>query len=204
MRHTTATLLKNLGVPARDAQPILGHSRLAVTQEIYTHEDRQAQHDALSKISAALRNEGQAAPVNPGQRVSIEGVNCHLLILTSGVLPGGAKGLEPLTPCLQTTGTTSTGVHPRRSPSRSVYPRPSRSVPVAVLPCCTQRLSHGPPKNLRDSADVPAAYTRPAKRARGSRACRVAAGPVRTTYLIFLFWLPPGLEVLPVLAAVRP
>ena len=57
LRHTTATLLKNLGVPARDAQLILGHSRLAVTQEIYTHEDRQAQHDALTKISAALRND---------------------------------------------------------------------------------------------------------------------------------------------------
>jgi hypothetical protein len=40
VRHTTATLLKNLGVPARDAQLILGHSRLAVTLEIYTHGDR--------------------------------------------------------------------------------------------------------------------------------------------------------------------
>jgi integrase len=54
LRHTTATLLKNLGVPARDAQIILGHSRLAVTLEIYTHEDRQAQRDALRKISDAL------------------------------------------------------------------------------------------------------------------------------------------------------
>jgi integrase len=56
LRHTTATLLKNLGVPARDAQIILGHSRLAVTLEIYTHEDRQAQRDALKKISEALRD----------------------------------------------------------------------------------------------------------------------------------------------------
>jgi integrase len=56
LRHTTATLLKNLGVPARDAQLILGHSRLAITQEIYTHEDRQAQHDALAKISRTLRD----------------------------------------------------------------------------------------------------------------------------------------------------
>jgi hypothetical protein len=48
------TLLKNLGVPARDAQLILGHSRLAVTLEIYTHEDRQAQRDALGRISDAL------------------------------------------------------------------------------------------------------------------------------------------------------
>jgi integrase len=54
LRHTTATLLKNLGVPARDAQIILGHSRLAVTLEIYTHEDRQAQREALGRISEAL------------------------------------------------------------------------------------------------------------------------------------------------------
>ena len=60
LRHTTATLLKNLGVPARDAQLILGHSRLAVTLEIYTHEDRQAQRDALGLISDALR--GESAP----------------------------------------------------------------------------------------------------------------------------------------------
>lgn len=60
LRHTTATLLKNLGVPARDAQLILGHSRLAVTLEIYTHEDRQAQRDALVKISDALRGRGAA------------------------------------------------------------------------------------------------------------------------------------------------
>ena len=62
LRHTTATLLRNLGVPARDAQLILGHSRLAVTQEIYTHEDHQAQHDALTKISHALRDDGLTAP----------------------------------------------------------------------------------------------------------------------------------------------
>jgi len=31
LRHTTATLLKDLGVPARDSMEILGHSRIAVT-----------------------------------------------------------------------------------------------------------------------------------------------------------------------------
>jgi integrase len=59
LRHTAATLLKNLGVPARDAQIILGHSRLAVTLEIYTHEDRQAHREALGKISDVLRLDGQ-------------------------------------------------------------------------------------------------------------------------------------------------
>jgi integrase len=47
-------LLKNLGVPARDAQIILGHSRLAITLEIYTHEDKQAHREALGRISDAL------------------------------------------------------------------------------------------------------------------------------------------------------
>ena len=56
LRHTTATLLKNLGVPARDVQIILGHSRLALTLEIYTHEDRQAQRDALKRLSDALHD----------------------------------------------------------------------------------------------------------------------------------------------------
>ena len=50
VRHTVASLLKALGVPARDAQIILGHSRLAVTLEIYTHTDEEAQLDALTRL----------------------------------------------------------------------------------------------------------------------------------------------------------
>ena len=54
LRRTAATMLKSFRVPARDAQIILGHSRLAITLEIYTHEDRQAQREALAKISDVL------------------------------------------------------------------------------------------------------------------------------------------------------
>jgi integrase len=50
IRHTVASLLKALGVPARDAQVILGHSRMAVTLEIYTHTDDEAQLDALTRL----------------------------------------------------------------------------------------------------------------------------------------------------------
>jgi integrase len=53
-------LLKDLGVPARDAQLILGHSRLAITQEIYTHENWQAQRDSLTKLGDSLRKNGKA------------------------------------------------------------------------------------------------------------------------------------------------
>jgi integrase len=50
VRHAVASLLKALGVPARDAQIILGHSRLAVTLEIYTHTDDEAKVDALTRL----------------------------------------------------------------------------------------------------------------------------------------------------------
>ena len=49
VQHTVASLLKALGVPARDAQVILGHSRLDVTLEVYTHTDDEAQLDALTR-----------------------------------------------------------------------------------------------------------------------------------------------------------
>ena len=63
LRHTTAIQLKNLGVPARDAQIILGHSRLAVILEIY-HEDRQAQREALGRISEALGHASELPAAN--------------------------------------------------------------------------------------------------------------------------------------------
>ena len=48
-------------------------------------------------------------------------------------------GLEPPAPCLQTEGTTSTGIHPRSSQSWNVYPGPFGSGSVAVLSCCTHQ-----------------------------------------------------------------
>jgi integrase len=50
VRHTTATLLKNLGVPARDAQLILGHSHVSTTQQIYQHDDMSTRLEALGKV----------------------------------------------------------------------------------------------------------------------------------------------------------
>jgi integrase len=54
LRHTTASLLKDLGVPARDAQMILGHAHISTTQQIYTHVDEVARRDALSKLNRLL------------------------------------------------------------------------------------------------------------------------------------------------------
>ena len=60
MRHAVASLLKVLGVPARDAQIILGHSRLAVTLEIYTHTADQAQLDALTRLHDLFNQDDEA------------------------------------------------------------------------------------------------------------------------------------------------
>jgi integrase len=59
LRHTTATLLKNLGVAPRDAMEILGHSWISVTLEIYTDGDEDTRRRALQRLSEQL---GRAEP----------------------------------------------------------------------------------------------------------------------------------------------
>ncbi|HJP68132.1 MAG TPA: site-specific integrase [Sphingomicrobium sp.] len=54
LRHTTATLLKNLRVPDRDIQAILGHSQISVTQQLYEHGDVGVQRDALVQAASVL------------------------------------------------------------------------------------------------------------------------------------------------------
>ena len=54
LRHTTATLLKALGIPPKDAQVILGHARITTTNQIYTHVDEPATREALSKLNKLL------------------------------------------------------------------------------------------------------------------------------------------------------
>lgn len=57
IRHTTATLLKNLGVPARDAQLILGHASPWTTQQLYQHDDMDTRRSALAGIEGLLQQE---------------------------------------------------------------------------------------------------------------------------------------------------
>ena len=54
IRHTTASLLKDLKVPARDAQIILGHAHISTTQQIYTHVDATARRKALTRLNKLL------------------------------------------------------------------------------------------------------------------------------------------------------
>ena len=54
LRHTAATFLKNLGLPARDTQLILGHAHISTTQQLYQHADVAGQTTALSKLQSAI------------------------------------------------------------------------------------------------------------------------------------------------------
>jgi integrase len=51
VRHTTATLLKNLRVPIRDAHIMLGHANPSTTQQIYQHGDDAVQRHAIFAVS---------------------------------------------------------------------------------------------------------------------------------------------------------
>ncbi len=53
-RHTAVTTLKDLGVPARNAQLILGHSHITTTQQLYQHADLNGQVLALTRAKAQL------------------------------------------------------------------------------------------------------------------------------------------------------
>ncbi len=54
LRHTTASLLKKLRVPPRDAQMILGHAHISTTMQIYTYVDEEARDDALTGLDKLL------------------------------------------------------------------------------------------------------------------------------------------------------
>jgi integrase len=51
LRHTTATLLKTLGVPDRDRQLIMGHADIRTTQQVYEHDTLESRRHALSQVA---------------------------------------------------------------------------------------------------------------------------------------------------------
>lgn len=53
-RHTAATLLKSMGVQARDVQLILGHANVSTTQQLYQHGFVEEHFAALSRVADAI------------------------------------------------------------------------------------------------------------------------------------------------------
>lgn len=86
-RHTAATMLKNLGVPARDAQLILGHAHITTTQQLYQHGDTAGQSKALEQMGRQLLAGGTAVKECGNDELSTgEGATNRALT------PGGSSG----------------------------------------------------------------------------------------------------------------
>ena len=68
-RHTAATMLLAQRVPARVVMEILGHSTIAVTQNIYGHVMPEAVSAATAAIADVLWSDSEATTVAP-QRTS--------------------------------------------------------------------------------------------------------------------------------------
>lgn len=62
LRRTAATLLKDLGVPARDAQMILGHANINVTLGIYSEVFDSSVVEALERMERALADDTDPGP----------------------------------------------------------------------------------------------------------------------------------------------
>jgi integrase len=93
-RHTAATLLKDMGVPDKDIQLILGHTRASTTQDLYEHGDLTTQSRALAALGEQLL----------GKRVAVETAvdgylstsqSTKIRALTPGA-PGGIRTPGPL------------------------------------------------------------------------------------------------------------
>lgn len=54
LRHSAATLLLSMGVPAKVVQELLGHSTISITMDVYSHVLPSMQKDAMEKMDAFL------------------------------------------------------------------------------------------------------------------------------------------------------
>lgn len=56
LRHAYATMLHSAGIDVKDAQYLLGHSTIAMTQDIYTHLDEQRKTSVRGQLNEYIKN----------------------------------------------------------------------------------------------------------------------------------------------------
>lgn len=67
LRHSSATLLLERCVELVTIKELLGHAHIGVTPDIYPHVRIRFQHDAVNRLSDALRPDDDNRPPAPGQ-----------------------------------------------------------------------------------------------------------------------------------------
>jgi len=55
LRHSAATLLLSVGAHPKVVQEILGHSRISMTLDVYSHVLPNIQQEAMQKLNKALQ-----------------------------------------------------------------------------------------------------------------------------------------------------
>ena len=59
LRHSAATLLLSMGVPAKVIQELLGHSQISVTLNTYSHVLPSMQQEAMQKMNEVFKQQSQ-------------------------------------------------------------------------------------------------------------------------------------------------
>ena len=73
LRHAAATNLKNLGIPARDVQAILGHANISTTLQIYQHANIEEKSKALGQYEQLLVGvSGYSRQIKPSSDVNTQ------------------------------------------------------------------------------------------------------------------------------------
>ena len=120
-RHTAATLLLALGVPARVVMQILGHSQISLTLGTYSHVVPELAHEAAERMAGVLWKD-----VSESER----------LASTLAASPGGAepagKGASALTWETRARRDSPTVAEGSGVPRHSVEQRRGMATPVVV------------------------------------------------------------------------
>jgi len=73
LRHAAATNLKNLGIPARDVQAILGHANISTTLQIYQHANIEEKSKALGQYEQQLVGvSGYSRQIKPSSDINTQ------------------------------------------------------------------------------------------------------------------------------------
>lgn len=70
MRHACASLLLEAGEELKNVQEILGHSKMAVTADIYAHVLNKTKKKALDKLNGIIHVDLTEQPVKRSRRVA--------------------------------------------------------------------------------------------------------------------------------------
>ena len=84
LRHTTATLLKDMGVPVKDVQEILGHTDISTTLKIYQHGSEHIKRNALASMGIGLTagvRSSCSQIVQSNREIALKNKESHLLNL---------------------------------------------------------------------------------------------------------------------------